>query len=75
MSDKDALPDDFTPVQALPGMTAFLCDYDGPDGRYSITLHAASEQQILEDHCAELPGLRIAGRALGTSPVVRSSDP
>jgi hypothetical protein len=46
---------------AIGPLTPFLCEYDGPDGRYGIMLYGTDEKQVLEDHCAELPGLSIDG--------------
>jgi hypothetical protein len=51
---------DRSPLSIGP-LTPFLCEYDGPDGRYSIMLYGTDEKQVLEEHCAELPGLSIEG--------------
>jgi hypothetical protein len=56
----------FTPPQRIPGMTAWVCEYDGPDGRYSIVLHGSDPQQILDDNCDLLPGLKVMGEHGGT---------
>lgn len=50
----------------FPGMKAWVCEYDGPDGRYGIVLHASSPEQIIRDHGADLHGLVVLGEHGGT---------
>lgn len=69
--------DGMIPARRFPGMTPWTCSYDGPDGRYSITLHGADPQQVLEDNCDLLPGLVVDGELAGTVPCPpqRKEDP
>jgi len=57
---------EFTEPTALPGMKPWLCEYDGPGGRYGIILHGSDPAQILNDHCETLPGLVVLGEHGGT---------
>jgi hypothetical protein len=54
-------PDEGPSPLMLAGMTPWLCEYDGPDGVHGIVLYGTDSAQVLEDNCAELPGLRIEG--------------
>lgn len=46
----------------LGGMVPWACSYDGADGRYCIILYGTDPRQVLEDNCADLPGLKVDGR-------------
>lgn len=48
-------------VRRLGGMTMFACEYRKDGRRYAITLPGTSAGQVLEDNCADLPGLVILG--------------
>lgn len=52
---------DFTPPQHLPGMPAWLFEYDLPDGTYGIVINGSDPQSIIEEFCDLLPGLRLLG--------------
>jgi len=56
----------FTPPSHLPGMSTWLFEYDGPDGVYGIVLSGSDPQQIINDWCLELPGIRLCGEHGGT---------
>ncbi len=51
-----------TRAHHLPGgMRPWLCEYDGPGGRYCITLHGTDPDQVLRDNAQALPGLTVLG--------------
>lgn len=56
------------PPVHFPGMKPWLCEYDGPDGRYGITLHGSDPSQIVADNRSDLPGLVVLGEHCGTVP-------
>jgi len=60
--------DKFTPPPHLPGMPAWLFEYDKPDGVYGIVLNGADPQEIINEYCADLPGLRLMGEHGGSIP-------
>lgn len=60
------VPDEITPPLHLPGMPAWLFEYDKPDGVYGIVLNGADPQKIINEHCADLPGLRLVGEHGGS---------
>lgn len=60
------MSDDFIPPTSIPGTKPWLCEYDRPDGRYGIILHASDPAQLLEDYCEDLPGLTVLGEHGGT---------
>lgn len=49
----------YTPPPHLPGLPAWQCEYDGPDGRYGIVLHGTDPAQIVRDNITRLPGLTV----------------
>lgn len=55
----------FTEPPHLPGMPAWLFEYDRVDGTYCI-INGSDPQQIIEDYCLEYPGLRLLGEHGGT---------
>jgi len=57
---------DIRPPNHLPGMPAWLFEYEGPDGRYGIVLNGADPNQIIRDNIADLPGLKLSGEHGGT---------
>lgn len=57
---------DLIPPQTFPGLIPYLCEHDGPDGRYGIILHGSDPAQIVKDNAAELPGLTVMGEHGGT---------
>lgn len=61
--------DDFIPAQQIPGLKPWLCSYDGPDGRHSITLYGDTAEAVLENNCGELSGLTVDGEMVGEIPV------
>ena len=62
----------FKDAQHLPGMPAWLFEYNGPDGVYGIVLNGADPQAIIAEHCDSLPDLRLLGLHGGT---VVADDP
>ena len=56
----------FTEPQTFPGLTPWLCEYDGPDGRFGIVLHGADAKSILREWCVRLPNLTVLGEHGGT---------
>ena len=60
--------DEMEPVSRFPGMSMWLCSYDGAGGRWSIVLPAASSEQVLEDWCDTLPGLTVDGVLMAEGP-------
>ena len=61
MSRDKYQPGPFEDVHPVAGMIPWICSYDGPDGRYSITLYGSNADQVLKDNCATLPGLVVDG--------------
>ena len=53
--------------QHIHGLKPWACSYDGPDGRYAITLYSSDPQRLLEDNCDALPGLAVDGELLSRS--------
>jgi hypothetical protein len=47
---------------ALPGVPLWSCSYDGPNGRYAITIPAVDRAQLDRDAGDMLPGFTIDGR-------------
>jgi hypothetical protein len=43
-----------------------VCEYQGPDGAYDITLYGSDPEQIITDHGDSLPGLKVVGILEGT---------
>lgn len=58
----------WTDAQKIAGMTPWVCSYDGPNGRYGITLYGTDPQQVLNDNCDVLPGLKVDGELICTAP-------
>lgn len=56
----------FVDAQKFHALCPWLFEYDGPDGRYAIVLHGNNPAQIIEDFCADLPGLTLLGEHGGT---------
>lgn len=52
--------------QKIPGLKPWLCEYMKDGKPYGITLYAASPEQILEDHCDVLQGLKVVGELVLT---------
>ena len=49
------------PPQVIAGLTPWLCSYDKDGHRCGITLYGDSAEQVLNNNCAELPGLTVDG--------------
>lgn len=62
--------DDFnwTDEKPIAGMKPWACSYtkDGST-RFGITLYGTDAQQVLNDNCADLDGLRVDGEVVSTS--------
>ncbi len=67
-------PGEFQPTTALAGMTPWVCEYDGPSGKFGITLYGANADQVLEDNCMELPGLKVLGELHSTAAARKIPD-
>ncbi|QGH74947.1 hypothetical protein MAL1_00201 [Bacteriophage DSS3_MAL1] len=52
----------------IAGMIPWACTYFKDGKPFGITLYGSDEDQVLQDNCAELPGLRIDGRLLASIP-------
>jgi len=63
-----------TPPQKIHGLTPYLCEYEGHDGLYCITLYGTDPDQILRDHGADLHALKIVGVLYGTIPFGGDDD-
>jgi hypothetical protein len=57
---------DLIPPQKIAGLTPYVCEYQGPDGAYDITLYGSDPAQIITDHGDSLPGLKVVGILEGT---------
>jgi hypothetical protein len=57
---------DLIPPQKIAGLTPYVCEYQGPDGAYDITLYGSDPEQIITDHRDSLPGLKVVGILEGT---------
>ena len=57
---------DLIPPQKIAGLTPYVCEYQGPDGAYDITLYGSDPEQIITDHGDSLPGLKVVGILEGT---------
>ena len=57
---------DLIPPQKIAGLTPYVCEYQGPDGVYDITLYGSDPAQIITDHGDSLPGLKVVGILEGT---------
>jgi hypothetical protein len=66
MVDVEDFGPDYTPPQHFPGLTAWLCEYDGPDGRYGIVLHGPDPASVIATNGVALPGLVVLGEHGGT---------
>lgn len=49
-----------SPLQIGP-LIPFLCEYRKHDGVYGITLYGMTEEQVINDNCAELDDLKVLG--------------
>lgn len=56
----------FTEPPHLPGIPAWLFEYDWEDGAYCIIINGSDPQQIINEYCLEYPGLRLLGEHGGT---------
>lgn len=52
----------------IAGMIPWACTYFKDGKPFCITLYGADEEQVLQDNCAELNGLRVEGRLLASIP-------
>ena len=51
----------WTDALELAGMTPWACSFEKDGRRYAITLYGTSQQQVLNDNCDQLAGLRVDG--------------
>lgn len=61
MNIHDYEPGPWKDVHPIGGMNPFVCSYTKEGVWFGITLYGTSEDQVLEDNCAELDNLRIDG--------------
>lgn len=52
---------EFRDVHPIGAMKPWACSYTKGGRRYAITLYGTDAEQVLNDHCADLPGLTIDG--------------